>query len=324
MFWFGSETLKELCWITKTFSAEQKIELQEKCRKLLPNFILTSSKQDRVLIENNEFEFVKFLIDIAENDCDRQRIIEAINSALLLSNLKYEDDKIINCQGAYAVVQVELLAGKKYIRKTNKDKDIRKEYDFIRSLNLLDINHQHFIVKVEESIFDQTTYLMECASDSLENYINQNTQMLSEKERIAIVARIIDCVLFVHANEILHRDLHPGNILLYRDENDQKWFLSDFGLAVRIQDVPQEEDKRSYGREDFVAPEQKKSLANTSVQSDIYSVGKLINYVMTGSARKTSHRLCNISKKCCSKAPEDRYETMNQLKVEMNINVLEI
>ena len=323
MFWFESETLKELCWIAKTFSKEQKNKLQERYEKLLPNFVLTFSTKDKVLIEDHEFEFINYLVDIsAENDENKQKIITDINMALSISNLKYEDGKIINCQGAYAVVQQELIAGKKYIRKRNKEKTIKKEYDFIKTLNRLDINNQHFVVKVDESFSDETTYLMEYANDSLENYINKNKQILDQAERISIVLRIIDCVLFLHTNGILHRDLHPGNILSIRNEYGIKWFVSDFGLAIRTEDLPKEEDKRSYGREDFVAPEQKISLANTSLQSDIYSVGKLINYVMTGSANKNNHRFGDVSKKCCMKDPDDRFETMFQLKEVINTNIV--
>jgi serine/threonine protein kinase len=71
----------------------------------------------------------------------------------------------------------------------------------------------------------------------------------------------------IHRQDLIHRDLHPGNVLI---SNNDICLITDFGLSRLID----EEDKRGmiYGVLPYVAPEVLQSKSYTQA-SDIYSFG---------------------------------------------------
>ncbi|PKY63088.1 kinase-like protein, partial [Rhizophagus irregularis] len=63
----------------------------------------------------------------------------------------------------------------------------------------------------------------------LRNYLQQNYNQLTWKQKIRIVFEIIDALYFIHLEKAIHRDLHSGNIL-YSQYNDC-WYISDLGFC---------------------------------------------------------------------------------------------
>ncbi|PKC59153.1 kinase-like protein [Rhizophagus irregularis] len=64
---------------------------------------------------------------------------------------------------------------------------------------------------------------------NLREYLQQNYNQLTWKERIRITFEIIDKLYWIHEENSIHRDLHSGNIL-YSQFNDS-WFISDLGFC---------------------------------------------------------------------------------------------
>ena len=152
---------------------------------------------------------------------------------------------------------------------------------------------------------------MEFATDSLDQYISRIGGTPNPDDSKKIILRIIDCVSFLHSNNVLHRDLHPGNWLFINGELK----VSDFGLACYLSDDRSGKGyKPSYGVPAYTAPEQLDSLENTSEQSDIYTIGRLINFVFTKSPQKNNHFLHDISEKCTLSEQKQRYYSIAELK----------
>jgi len=315
MFWYNRKTIAELRRIASSFTHTEKSVLQDKFEPFLHGNKLIFNKKDDIYLVNNELFFIESLLAAAN---DKITILKKINDALSISQLSYCYGKIINEQGACALVQEEIVEGNKLIRKTTLQREIKTEFDTLR---LLKSAHNDYVIQVVDTSFDGKSFLMEPAQDSLETYI-ENYNSLSINERINIVKRIIDCVVFIHSHDIMHRDLHPGNFLLVRSVDASIWKLSDFGFACNIADISkrmEDTDKHSYGRPDYTAPEQKSSLANASVQSEIYSIGKLINYIMFKSPNKKTHIFHDISERCCRRNPKERYESIFVVKQLVDI-----
>ncbi|PKK60924.1 kinase-like protein [Rhizophagus irregularis] len=66
-------------------------------------------------------------------------------------------------------------------------------------------------------------------SVNLREYLLQNHNQLTWKERIKIAFLIIDALRWIHKENSIHRDLHSGNIL-YSQLNDF-WYISDLGFC---------------------------------------------------------------------------------------------
>ena len=110
---------------------------------------------------------------------------------------------------------------------------------------------------------------------SLRNYLQQNHNKLSWKEKIQITVDIIDALKDIHYENAIHRDLHSGNILY--SQLNQDWYISDLGFCGPA-DKPL---KSIYGNLPYIAPE---VIAGkqTTFASDIYSIAILMWEISSG------------------------------------------
>ncbi|MGW3988448.1 protein kinase domain-containing protein [Streptomyces sp. NPDC004830] len=94
----------------------------------------------------------------------------------------------------------------------------------------------------------------------------------------AVAAELADTLSAAHTKGLLHRDLHPGNILLTQDG---PWII-DFGLTrIRGQRVTLTLDM-IIGHPHFCAPEQVRGLASTGQATDVFGIGGTVLYALTG------------------------------------------
>ena len=108
---------------------------------------------------------------------------------------------------------------------------------------------------------------------------------------------------------IIHRDIKPQNIFI----RDGKVILFDFDIA-RHYDPDKQKDTTVLGSVGYAAPEQFGFL-QTSIQSDIYSCGKLLQVMLTGKLeQKVEGRIGKVIDKALSMDPKDRFKSALELK----------
>lgn len=106
--------------------------------------------------------------------------------------------------------------------------------------------------------------------------LHKRRKILSEPEIRYFVLQIAHACLYLHNNNIIHRDLKLGNIFI---NDDMKLKLGDFGLATRVDDA-----ERKYtlcGTPNYLAPE---ILLKTghSYQVDVWSLGCIVYTLAVG------------------------------------------
>ncbi|MGW6486267.1 protein kinase domain-containing protein [Streptomyces sp. NPDC055056] len=113
---------------------------------------------------------------------------------------------------------------------------------------------------------------------SLHQIIESHGGALPRHTVHAIAAELVDTLNTAHGKGLLHRDLHPGNVLL---TSDGPWII-DFGLTrIRGQRVTVSLDT-VIGHPHFCAPEQILGLARTTAATDVFGIGGIVLYALTG------------------------------------------
>ena len=158
-------------------------------------------------------------------------------------------------------------------------------------------------------------------------------------EAIQLVIQAAENLHFAHEQGFVHRDVKPANILI--DQNG-KVYIADFGIAITKGDL--EGLSESIGTLAYMSPEQ---LAGESqlieARTDIYALGVILFELLTGPhpfPSKTSLELRErilfseppslqrinsaipielerVCLKCLRKHPDDRYQSANELAVEL-------
>ncbi len=97
-----------------------------------------------------------------------------------------------------------------------------------------------------------------------------------------MVQQIASALAFAHANEIVHQDVKPANILLDEAGNS---YLSDFGIALNLKNslnLAADDDKDIiHGSPAYIPPEQI-TRSEITPRADIYSLGIVAFEALTG------------------------------------------
>lgn len=114
----------------------------------------------------------------------------------------------------------------------------------------------------------------------------------TEPYELHAVSQLLDQIAsgldFAHRNDVIHRDIKPGNILLDEDGNA---YLADFGIAKDLAGITDNKTAVDavVGSLDYISPEQARSEPVTP-RTDIYSLGVTLYEMITG-----EHPYKNIS-----------------------------
>lgn len=83
----------------------------------------------------------------------------------------------------------------------------------------------------------------------------------------------------LHRNQLVHRDVTPGNILLANSSNGVRVMMADLGVAKSLLDEAR--DTMTAGTPAYMAPEQARST-QLDQRSDLYSLGAVTYALLTG------------------------------------------
>ncbi|NET41961.1 AAA-like domain-containing protein [Okeania sp. SIO2B3] len=96
----------------------------------------------------------------------------------------------------------------------------------------------------------------------------------SESKVVEFLAEILELLIFVHENNVIHRDIKPGNIM--RRKSDRKLVLIDFGAVKEVRTIVVGDDGQptstiTIGTPGYIPVEQLQGRPQFA--SDIYAVG---------------------------------------------------
>src|SRR5262249_9247428 len=148
----------------------------------------------------------------------------------------------------------------------------------------------------------------------LDEYAAQGASL---NDRLRKFQAVCDAVAFAHAHGVIHRDLKPQNIMIgpYGEV-----LVMDWGVA-KIRDDPRQaavyntSDGTVIGTRDYMSPEQARGEVEIDERADIYSLGVVLNFLLTG------QKITKPAKAICLKAmapePKNRYARAAELSADV-------
>ena len=168
------------------------------------------------------------------------------------------------------------------IHPKDTDPNSQARLRFEREIQMsVELTHEN-IVQIYEARADSDNYyiIMEYIEGmDIDQWIELK-QKIRYQEAVPIIIQISKALDFAHSKRIIHRDIKPSNILVDK-QNRAK--LCDFGLAKDLKLASELTcTGMVMGTPNFMSPEQWFGAKDLTEQTDIYSLGATLFYMLTG------------------------------------------
>jgi len=99
-----------------------------------------------------------------------------------------------------------------------------------------------------------------------------------ETTALRIVLEVAEVLAYLNSQNVVHRDVKPGNIML---SNSGRMKMIDLGFAGSPDDAPRDEET-TVGTVAYLSPEQARGGAAADMRGDIYSLGVTLFHLVVG------------------------------------------
>jgi serine/threonine-protein kinase len=245
------------------------------------------------------------------------------------------------------------VAIKTFNPRLNLAEKARFEQQFINEARAAGrLSHPHIVTVYDALNENGTTYLaMEYLQGRELNRILESGHRYTPDEVASLAWKIADALHHAHGREVIHRDIKPSNIFMVKDDHPK---LIDFGIARSpnrlaerhaLADEPYtmvRGDNKLLGTPNYMSPEQATGKA-VDMRTDIYSLGAVMYEMLTGRTPFNAERadkliqqiaykaavpptevdarvpasLSHIVMKAMAKRPEKRYQTAEELALDL-------
>ncbi|MFA6052381.1 MAG: serine/threonine-protein kinase [Methylobacter sp.] len=194
-------------------------------------------------------------------------------------------------------------------------------------------SHKNIVKVVNSGVFINEKgrfpfYVMPLYQSSLRSLIKA---IIPENKILKYINQLLDGMEAAHLLGSVHRDIKPENILY--DRKSDNLVVSDFGIAAfteeQLHTLIETKEGTRLANFQYASPEQRMRDKNVDHRSDIYSIGLVINEMITGElAIGTSYKevssvisdlsyLDNIIRRMISQEPKDRFSSIGEVKKEL-------
>lgn len=220
----------------------------------------------------------------------------------------------------------------KEVRKSvNRDFDLLKQSLIMETDLLKKLKHPNLpsIIDVIDSDENFLIVMDYIEGITLERVLREEGSQPQEKAADWAL-QLCDVLDYLHTRSVpvIYRDMKPSNIML---KPDGSVVLIDFGTAREFKEK-NVADTNWLGTQGYAAPEQFGGMGQTDARTDIYCLGATLYHLVTGHNpseppyeiypitrwnEKLSTGLERIILKCTQKNPDDRYQTVSELRYDL-------
>jgi serine/threonine protein kinase len=143
----------------------------------------------------------------------------------------------------------------------------------------------------------------------------------SVSECVGILEAVAGGLKPLHADNQVHRDLKPDNILWLDDEDDARWVVADFGIVrnpVGLTTSKLTNAGGLTGSPGWAAPEQYSDAHDAMITADVYSLGAITSWLLTGQQPSYGHvvmppdaRLGAVIRRATRALGQDRFANLD-------------
>lgn len=262
---------------------------------------------------------------------DRFKVVDKIGEGGQGTVYKVHDTVNDNKEAALKILKRKYLP--KDIKRMKNEAEVLSGINSDNIIKIISTN----LDKSDEDDFKSEPYIvMEYARYGTlreHNYFNGEIDF-----SLKLFKKICQGVSDLHNKDVIHRDIKPSNILLVNDEKDIK--VGDLGLCfINLENESERAAEISKIREKvgaiyFAAPEQTSLPPTYTMKSDIYSLGRILHYMITGEyafkptdeylpvsvslGLQNTHPVDNLIKKMISFDPKDRPNSIDNVISEID------
>lgn len=114
---------------------------------------------------------------------------------------------------------------------------------------------------------------------TLDKYVRNNGGPLQESFAVELMCKILDAMEYVRQQGLVHRDIKPSNIIV---TPANEVCIIDFGIAKDIRSNGMTTGRCILGTNGYMSPEQAEGGLTIDSRTDIYSLGCVLFYMVTG------------------------------------------
>jgi serine/threonine-protein kinase len=204
--------------------------------------------------------------DLLDRALGKYVIIEEIGRGGMGAVYKARDvelDRIV----AIKVLSPYLVGEPRLVQRFMREARLAANLDHPNIVTIYDIggegSYYYFAMKYLEGV-------------TLKEYVVQHGP-LPLNEALAIVRQLASALDYAHGQNLIHRDIKPGNVII---SSDGQVCLTDFGLAKVAENLKLTASGETIGTLEYMAPEQARGDAEK--RSDIYSLAVIVYEMLAG------------------------------------------
>lgn len=185
-----------------------------------------------------------------------------------MANVYLATDTILQRDVAVKVLRHEYVNDEEFIIRFDREAKSATSLSHPNIVNIFDVGEEDQILYMVMEYVDGLT---------LKEYIQKNGPIEVE-EALSIIGQVTSAIAHAHANDIVHRDIKPQNILIDAYGHVK---VTDFGIAIALSATALTQTNAVLGSVHYLSPEQARGGMATK-KSDIYSLGIVLFELLTG------------------------------------------
>lgn len=185
-----------------------------------------------------------------------------------MANVYLARDIILDRDVAIKVLRLEYANDEEFIVRFDREAKAATSLSHQNIVNIFDVGAENNILYMVMEYVDGLT---------LKEYIQRNSPIEVETA-MDIMNQVTSAITHAHANDLVHRDIKPQNILIDKYGNVK---VTDFGIAIALSATALTQTNAILGSVHYLSPEQARG-GNATKKSDIYSLGIVLFELLTG------------------------------------------